>query len=1141
MSGSQPNASAHAGFGEILQHAGFRAFLWTQFLGAFNDNLYKIIVSMRAVHVAAATGSGSEYLSLAGAVFVIPYFLFSGYSGHLADTVSKRSVLIGVKIFEVVVMLLGLAVFFATDIRLMLIVLFLMAVHATVFSPAKYGIVPEILPKSDLSRANALLEMSTFVAIVLGTSLGTFLFSVWKNESWKMGVAMTLVAVAGYLVSRRITPTPPSNPTQKFHWNPLSEVIIGTKHLLADRPMWLAVIAISYFWFIGALFQMDILLFGSEVLKVGDLQIGLMVTALAVTIGAGNMLAGRLSGHKVELGLIPIGSFLMSVFCVGLWLVKSSYGWSIVMLCLLGAASGLFIVPLYAYLQQRSDDHEKGRIIAANNIWNTVGLLLASGVLSLFHDVLHLTPDQLILFFGIVTLAATVYIVRIIPEFLIRFSLWMLTHTMFRIRIVGREHLPLRGPALIVSNHTIHFDGFIIQACMQRFIRFLLWRPYYEQPSANWFWKLAHAIPVTESRRDIVNSLRIAHKELAAGHVVAIFAEGGLTRTGNLLPFRRGLEKIVHGLDVPVIPVHIDGLWDSIYSYSGGKFFGKRPRRLRQPVTITFGAPIPSATATAPAVRQIVSRMASDSMSLRKAKDDLLSLRLIRQARAHWNRFAMADSSGRELTYGKTLTAAVLIADWLDAHAPGQRNIGLLLPATVAGALANLGVTLSARIPVNLNFTAGRAAMDSAIAQCELRTIITSRTFLEKAHLDAPAGAVFIEDILTSVSGFAKLTALIAARFKPARLLARAAHQTPDSLATIVFSSGSTGEPKGVMLSHYNVIADSEGMRQVFPITSTDRIVGSLPLFHSFGFTVTVWFPLIAGCGAIYHPDPTAAKAVGDLIEKYKGTFLISAPAFYANYARKCTKQQFASLRFAISGAEKLRENVAQAFREAFDLELLEGYGCTEMAPVVSVNVPDWTDGTYSQTGHKPGSVGHPLPGVAAKTVDPATMEDLEPGAEGLILLHGANRMIGYLGHADQPFHDGWYVTGDIGVVDEDGFIFITDRLSRFSKIGGEMVPHGKVEEAIHAAIGGRPCSVTSIPCEQKGERVVALYTNPEIDPATVWRELTASDLPRIWIPKPGDIHQVDSLPALGSGKLDMRAVRTLAKQFSNGAKVPRS
>ena len=393
---------------------------------------------MRAVHVAAATGSGSEYLSLAGRVCAaVPAVL--RILGPPGGRISKRTVLIAVKVFEVCVMGLAIAVFFSTRMELMLVVLFLMALHSTIFSPAKYGIVPEMLPDKDLSRANALLEMSTFVAIVLGTSIGSVLFTIWGHEAWKIGVLLLEVAIAGLLTSFRITKVPATSTTAPFLFNPFSEVITGARHLLRDRTLWLTVLGISYFWFLGALFQMDLLLFGSEVLRVDTLRVGLMLTALAVGIGAGSMLAGRLSGDKVELGLVPLGSILMGLCCVGLYAAKSSYGWSLAALSLLGLSSGLFIVPLNAFLQQRSEAGEKGRMIATNNFFNTVGLLVASGTLWTLHDKLHVSADTLVLIFGIVTLLATAYIVSVVPDFLLRFVLWMATHTFFNVRIVGRR------------------------------------------------------------------------------------------------------------------------------------------------------------------------------------------------------------------------------------------------------------------------------------------------------------------------------------------------------------------------------------------------------------------------------------------------------------------------------------------------------------------------------------------------------------------------------------------------------------------------------------------------------------------------------------------------------------------------------
>jgi acyl-[acyl-carrier-protein]-phospholipid O-acyltransferase/long-chain-fatty-acid--[acyl-carrier-protein] ligase len=593
-------------------------------------------------------------------------------------------------------------------------------------------------------------------------------------------------------------------------------------------------------------------------------------------------------------------------------------------------------------------------------------------------------------------------------------------------------------------------------------------------------------------------------------------------------------------MDVPVIPVHLDRLWGSIFSFERGKFLWKWPKRVPYPVTVSFGTPMP-ASSSAHAVRQAIQELASDAAAYSRSANDLLDLRFVRTAKKSWRRFAMADSSGRELNYGRALTGSLLVKGWLRKNRQPEEMIGLLLPSSVGGALANAGIMLAGKVAVNLNFTAGREFIASAVEQCGIRTILTSKVFLAKAKLEAMDGMVYLEDVLGGISSFEKTRTLIAARMLPARLLAGRGKRTPDSLATVIFSSGSSGVPKGVMLSHHNILANIQAMAQVFWINDSDVVVGVLPFFHSFGFTVTIWLPLVTGCGAAYHSNPTEAAKIGELVAKYRGTLLVSTPTFYAGYTRKCTVEQFSSLRFVLVGAEKLRESIAKAFHEKFGLELLEGYGCTEMSPVVAVNGPNFEAGKDTQLGNKPGTVGHPLPGIAVKIVNPATMEPLDPNTEGLVLVKGPNRMIGYLNQVErtaEAVRDGWYVTGDIGALDDEGFLRITDRLARFSKIAGEMVPHLKVEEAIYAIIGEHACAVTGIPDDQRGERLVALYTRPDLTPAELWRHLSETDLPKLWLPKRENIYQVDALPTLGTGKLDLVGVKAKAQQLAAACPV---
>ncbi|HTM09237.1 MAG TPA: acyl-[ACP]--phospholipid O-acyltransferase [Verrucomicrobiae bacterium] len=1120
---------------DTLKHRGFQPFLWTQFLGAFNDNLFKMIVSLMAADLAVSGGGSGAYLSAVSAVYVLPFFFFSGYAGHLADAFSKRSVLIATKFFEIVAMALATLAFLSGRLEPMLAVLFLMALHSTFFSPAKYGIVPEMLPDKDLSRANGILEMSTFLAIILGTSLGSVLFAAWRDRLVWMGIVLTAIAAAGSAASFGIARVPPSGAGRTFTVNPWAEIGRGTRRLWADKTLRLTVIGISYFWFLGILLQMDLILLGKEVMGLDDLNVGLLVAFLALGIGIGSLAAGRLSGDKVELGLVPLGSIGMGIFSVLLYFSTGSYAWTAFALFLLAFSGGLFAVPLNALLQQRSGRDEKGVLIATNNFLNTAAMLLASGAFWLLRDSLKIDAGAIVLITGVFTLAATVYLLTILPDFLIRFSLWLTTHTIYRIRIAGQEHVPFRGPALLVCNHVSYADPLLVGASVQRFVRFMMYAPFYEIRWLHWLFRLMKAIPVSaRSRREIVESLARARAELADGHVVCIFAEGGISRTGNLLPFKRGFERIIDGLDVPVIPVHLDRVWGSIFSFKEGRFFWKRPERIPYPVTVSFGPPLPSKT-TAREARQAVLELGSEAAGRRRAPRDVLPLRFLKTAKRRWFAFGMADSTGRELRYGDAMVASLLLARRLKEKCAAEPMIGLLFPASVGGALANLATLIAGKAAVNLNFTAGTDALEQARRQAGIKTILTSKQFLARTKLAGVEGMIYLEDLLAGIERKERIRTALSTFLLPATFLLRLYgddKQRANGLAAVIFSSGSTGAPKGVMLSHHNVLSNIEAFAQLFSVSGEDRMIGVLPFFHSFGFTGTLWFPLISGLGAVYHSNPLDGKTIGELAAKYRGTILISTPTFYASYLRRIPPEQFATLRYAITGAEKLRQPVAREFKEKYGLDLLEGYGATEMAPVISVNIPDVNDGSEHQAGMRFGTVGQPLPGVAVKAVDPETGAPLPPEREGLLLVKGPNRMIGYLGDAEntrEVIRDGWYLTNDIGSIDDDGFIRITDRLSRFSKIAGEMVPHVKIEETVNDILGERSSVVVSVPDAQKGERVAVLYSRRDVAPEELWRGLNETELPKLWIPKKENLIPVDEIPLLASGKADLKKAQAMA------------
>ena len=1121
------------GYSALLLDGGFQSFLWTQFLGAFNDNVYKMIVSVGAVELAANQLLGSRYLALAGAVFVLPFLLFAGYAGQIADRLSKTRVLKITKAFEIGIMAVGMAALYMRSIEMLLAVLFLLAMQANFFSPAKYGILPEMLSEAQLTRANGLLELSTFAAIVLGTSVGSFLFARWKDEPLVMGGMLLAIAGVGSLTSLFIGKVPASGSQRPMLWNPFAEVWTGTKRIGRDRPLWLTVAGISYFWFVGALFQMAVILVGHESLRLSDTHAGLLVTALAVGIGAGSVAAGWLSGDSIEIGLVPFGAALLGI-CSILLGFAHAFSTTLLWLGAAGFAGGLFIVPLNAFLQEHAAPEEKGRLLATNNFFNMIGVVLASGALYLFHDILRWTPSHILAALGAVTLLATIYIAYLVPAPLVRLVLWILAHTFFRIRIVGASNIPKTGGALIVSNHVSFADAILVGCATPRFIRFLMWQPLYDNKWLNPFCRILHAIPIaTRSPKESLRALRNARTEIEKGMLVGIFPEGEITRTSHVKPFERGVDVITHGLDsTPIIPVYLDGLWGHALSLKGGRPFSSR-LKLRHQVTVYIGEPV-TGDCSSESLHQRVLDLGTLAAECSKSPASTLSRRFVAIAKRRWSSIAIADSSGKQLSFGQTLTAALLLKKWIQAKCPESRSIGILLPSSAGGALANLGVTLAGKIAVNLNFTAGEAAMVHAVAKCEITTILTSRAFLEKAKLAEMPGMVFLEDLLAGFSTPSKAVATLAARLLPGRCLV--ARSRPDDVAAVIFSSGSTGTPKGVMLSHWNLIANVDATAQVYSVDHTDCMLGVLPLFHSFGYSYTLWFPLLHGFKAVYHANPTEAKAIGELVAQHRATLLLSTPTFCLGYLRKCTREQFASIRYLLVGAEKLRPALAASFEEKFGITPLEGYGCTEMGPVVSVNVVN-----RERSAYKAGTTGRPLPHVSLRIVDPDSLAPLPGGKTGLLLVNGPSRMLGYLGDPErtaQSLVDNYYSTGDLACVDDDGFLHIVDRLARFSKIAGEMVPHLKIEEAVHGILGDSPCVVIGIPDDQRGERLALLYTQPETTPSQLWQRLSETDLPRLWLPKRDNMYLVDAIPTLGTGKLDLCGVKAKALALAGAARV---
>jgi acyl-[acyl-carrier-protein]-phospholipid O-acyltransferase / long-chain-fatty-acid--[acyl-carrier-protein] ligase len=718
-----------------------------------------------------------------------------------------------------------------------------------------------------------------------------------------------------------------------------------------------------------------------------------------------------------------------------------------------------------------------------------------------------------------------------------------LMRLLYRIRVRGCEHLPRTGGALLVCNHVSMIDPFFIGKASGRYVRFLMHQRWYEKFWVKPFARLLGIISISSEQgpRELSQSLRAAREAVRKGDLVCIFAEGQVTRIGQLLPFRRGFERIVKGVEAPIIPVSLEGVWGSIFSFEGGRCYWKWPKRILAPVTVSFGKPMPPGAATVE-VRQAVQELSSEAWIERKGLMQPLHRSFVRTARRHPFRFAMGDLRMPRMNFFNALARTVYVARRLRPFWEGQDKVGVLLPPSVGGALVNLAALFMGKVPVNLNYTTSEETIASCVRQCGIKTVVSSRAFLEKVKLQTPGRLLLLEEIAANPRFLERLAAFLICLL-PAPLVERSLGNSRgpdmDDLATIIFSSGSTGEPKGVMQSHFNIASNVDQLEQVFRLTGRDRMLGVLPFFHSFGFTGTLCLTGSLGLGVCYHPTPLDAEAVGRLVRKYAVTFLLTTPTFLQLYLRGCAPEDFGSLRVVIAGAEKLPERLAIAFEDKFGIRPLEGYGCTECAPVVAASALDHRSAGYRQVGARRGKVGRPLPGMSLRVVDPATHRALPFGEPGLLLVRGPNVMPGYLGRLAQTaevLREGWYETGDIAMVDEEGFLQITDRLSRFSKIGGEMVPHIKIEEKLHELAGAweRQFVVTGVGDEKKGERLVVLHCLDEASLRAILDKLPGCGLPNLWIPKRSQFFQVEEMPALGSGKLDLRKVRELAESFAD-------
>ncbi|MDZ4857129.1 MAG: acyl-[ACP]--phospholipid O-acyltransferase [Nitrospirota bacterium] len=1124
-----------------------RGLLIAQFFGAFNDNAWKLMVALLAIQQATAhmapgpelEAAAQTQTALTFIIFTLPLVLLSLVGGTLADRLSKRTVIISIKVVEVLLMSAGAVALWLNPAggMLPLIVLCGMGAHSALFAPSKYGILPELIPHERLAAGNGLLEVWTFAAILTGTAAGGFLLQSAGDQVWMAPLALAAMSVVGLIASFAVPRVSPARTSGGVG----STIRVAWAAIQSERLLRLAIPGEIFFWTIASLFAQNILVYAKAVLHLSDAKSGLPLTLLSVGIGVGAILVGRLSQNRIEYGLVPLGALGASIALSLLGALTPPLFGTFLILGLLGVSCSFIFVPLNAILQWRSPPDRRGAVISFSNTCVFTGILLGSLAGGSLANAGFSTSNIFLITAG-VTIGGTLWALRLMPDVFLRLVLVILTNTLYRVRIVGQDHVPQSGGALLVPNHMSFVDGFLLMASVDRPIRFVVDAAYATHPLLTWLMTAMKVIPIasTGGPRIILRALRDAGQALDDGEVVCIFPEGQITRTGTLLSFRRGFERIVKGRQVPVIPVHLDRVWGSIFSFERGRFLRKWPERIPYPLTVSFGTPLPSDT-SAHELRTAIRTLGEEAWHLRKSGRRTLHREFIHAMRRHPFRFAMADQNRPRVTSLQALIGSIVLARMLRPYWEGQAHVGILLPPTVAGALVNVAAPLCGKTSVNLNYTAGKSGLEAAVRLAGLRTIVTSRVFVEKAKLELPEGPsiVWLEDLARTIGPRQKLVGTFLALCAPAKLIERACGQntqlTMDDLATIIFSSGSTGEPKGVMLSHFNVDSNEQAAGQVLQLYQNERVLGILPFFHSFGYLV-FWLVMFKNLGMVFHPSPLDVAAIGELVHRYRITFLVTTPTFLQLYLRRCTPEQFSSIRVVLTGAEKLSSRLAQAFQDQFGIEPVQGYGVTECAPVVAVNCPDFRAAGYFQPASRRGTVGQALPGVSVQIVDPDSFAPLPPGMPGMLLVKGPNVMKGYLGREDltaNAMRDGWYITGDIAKLDEDGFLTITDRLSRFSKIGGEMIPHGRVEEALQQASGAdtQVFAVTGIPDEKKGERLAVLHMLDEARIPEILAQLAADGLPNLFIPSRANFIKVEALPLLGTGKMDLRGLKRIAME----------
>ncbi|HEY8994855.1 MAG TPA: MFS transporter [Lacunisphaera sp.] len=1130
------------------------ALMGAQAQVTFNDCAAKFMLIALAQQLARMAGHDAKpVIALIGALLVLPYIVFGPVCGWLADRFSKQRVINAALVLQVAVMALMCGALWLRSFPFAMVGFTLLSIQTCILAPAKRGVLLEYAGEKGLSRWVGLMEMLNVTAILVGSFVGGLLFSHWleaDGDVWqagsKVGWLLTGLAVAAWAVFQVAAPTKAQS-AEPFQTGLWVRHFKDVAEVWRERPLWRSAMGICFFYGVGGYFVLLMPQIAFE-LEAGGARSGAVASTMMLWVGVGtmfgNLLAGLLSRRGVELGLAPIGGALLLGVLFAMGFTPFGQPAFTGLLIAAGFATGLFVVPLYAFIQQKSGDHRRGRILAGVALLDSLAGFAASGLnLVIAGDAwLALAPHTQLFLLAAVTFSMLLYGVWHIPHHTVCTVMRLIGPLFYRVKSIGWENIP-SGGALMICNHLSYVDAVVLQIAAPRPMRFIAFAGFVKSPVMRYVFRAAGVIPVTANKP--MKGIRLAVEAIQKGELVCVFPEGAISRTGQLMALKRGFGLIAESARAPVVPAVIDGLWGSIYSFAGNKYLWKPPRMKPTPVCVIFGPTIPPERVNLDSARRALLDLGEQAFQERPVLKRHLAREAIRALAKHPRHVAIVDRTAerREVTAGQLVAVAAVLSRRIRATVR-ERRVGIVLPPGAGATMANLAVACAGKVPVNLNFTAGRNAVEASLRLGEISTVISADAMRAKLpNFPFPERTLdFRQEIEAAGGKKAILPWLLAVHLLPNQWVAdlMGLPRTGDhDEAALLFTSGSSGEPKGVVLSHRNILANCAQISSLSILPESATMLGCLPVFHSFGFTVTLWYPLMRGCKVVTVPSPLDTRKIVESVQQEKATVMVGAPTFIRPFLKKATKEELKSLALVVTGAEKLPMDLYDAFLAQFGIEILQGYGLTETTPAASINQyhpPITTATAEHQEGKRLGAVGRLLPGSTARITDPDTGEDLPLNATGMLWLKGPHVFAGYLKDPEKTaaaLKDRWFNTGDLGRIDDDGFLFIEGRLSRFSKIGGEMVPHGTIEQRLVTAFEwdqneGPTAVVTGIPDPSKGEALV-LLTTKDVAMADIRAALLEAGFPNLWVPKL--IVKVEAIPVLGTGKTDLKACRTLAME----------